>query len=159
MYGCSSRDLLYGCVCSSRDLRNFWCFKASCAKKLFDPCWDRRPVMKYVKQLHQCHSSSIQSFELLFSNVGGVPDFFCYLGAHAKIWNPATTLSGILVTAARVRRLIPKIVAYISCSAGRTHFARTNKYASRGKFSAGGRSFIRGVGGSILMEPLTNSLP
>ena len=104
----------------------FGVFKLWHKKKLFDPCWDRRPVMKYVKQLHQCHSSSIQSFELLFSNVGGVPDFFCYLGAHAKIWNPATTPSGILVTAARVRRLIPKIVAYISCSVGRTHFARTN---------------------------------
>ena len=88
--------------------------------------------MKYVKQLHQCHSSSIQSFELLFSNVGGVPDFFCYLGAHAKIWNPATTPSGILVTAARVRRLIPKIVAYISCSVGRTHFAWTKNAVNSG---------------------------
>ena len=67
-YDASSRDLFHACVSTSRDLRNFWCFKASCTKKLFDPCWDRRPVMKYVKQLHQCHSSSIQSFELLFSN-------------------------------------------------------------------------------------------
>ena len=42
-----------------------------------------------------------------------------------------TTPSGILVTAARVKvrrrrkvrsGIIPKIVAYLSCSAGRTHF-------------------------------------
>ena len=46
----------------------FGVLKLVAQKKLFDPCWDRCPVMKYVKQLHQCHSSSIQSFELLFSN-------------------------------------------------------------------------------------------
>ena len=46
---------------------------------------------------------------------------------YAKFQNPTTTPSGILGTAARVRvRLIPKIVAYVSCSAGRMHFARTN---------------------------------
>jgi hypothetical protein len=25
--------------------------------------------------------------------------YFCYLGAHAKIWNPTTTPSGVLATA------------------------------------------------------------
>ena len=40
-------------VFSNRDLCNFWCFKAICAKKLFDPCWERRPVMKYMKRLYQ----------------------------------------------------------------------------------------------------------
>ena len=42
------------------------------------------------------------------------------------------TLSGILVTAARVRRLIPKIVAYISCSTGCTHFAWTKNAVNSG---------------------------
>jgi hypothetical protein len=27
--------------------------------------------------------------------------YFCYLGAHAKIWNPTTTPSGVLATAVR----------------------------------------------------------
>jgi hypothetical protein len=43
----------------------------------------------------------------LFWGVGGVPEFlfllessyFCYLGAHAKIWNPTTTPFGVLATA------------------------------------------------------------
>ena len=56
--------------------------------------------------------------------------YFCELGAHAQFSNPTTTPSGILVTAERKkeeRKKInsPKIVAYLSCSAGRTDFART----------------------------------
>ena len=43
----------YSCVFSNRDLCNFWCFKTGCAKKLIDPCWERRPVTKYVKRLDQ----------------------------------------------------------------------------------------------------------
>ena len=43
----------------------------------------------------------------LYWGVGGVPEiffllessYFCYLGAHAKIWNPTTTPSGVLATA------------------------------------------------------------
>jgi hypothetical protein len=30
--------------------------------------------------------------------------YFCYLGAHAKIWNPTTTPSGVLATAATTRK-------------------------------------------------------
>jgi hypothetical protein len=48
----------------------------------------------------------------LFWGVGGVPkiifllesSYFCYLGAHAKIWNPITTPSGVLATAATTTR-------------------------------------------------------
>jgi hypothetical protein len=47
----------------------------------------------------------------LFWGVGGVPEFFllessyfCYLGAHAKIWNPTTTPSGVLATAVTTRK-------------------------------------------------------
>jgi hypothetical protein len=48
--------------------------------------------------------------------------------AHAKFKNPTTTHSGILVMVQRRRKkercLIPKIVAYLSCTAGCTHFAQ-----------------------------------
>jgi hypothetical protein len=30
--------------------------------------------------------------------------YFCYLGAHAKIWNPTTTPSGVLATAVTTTR-------------------------------------------------------
>ena len=50
---------------------------------------------------------------------------FCELGAHAKIWIPMTTPYGIIVCGES--GIIPKIVAYLSCSAGRKHFAQTNK--------------------------------
>ena len=41
--------------------------------------------------------------------------YFCELGAHAKIRNPRTTPSGILVTVVRVKeeRFIQKRVAYL----------------------------------------------
>ena len=29
----------------------FWCFETICTIKLLDPCWHRRPVTKYMKQL------------------------------------------------------------------------------------------------------------
>jgi hypothetical protein len=80
--------------------------------------------------------------------------YFCYLGAHAKIWNPTITPSGVLATAVtrRTRRTrdekIWKIVAYgcqtlsaqrrsdqdlfmqnsghLSADRWCTHYARTN---------------------------------
>jgi hypothetical protein len=30
--------------------------------------------------------------------------YFCYLGAHAKIWNPTTTPSGVLAMAVTTRK-------------------------------------------------------
>ena len=43
----------------------------------------------------------------------------CKLGAHAKFWNPTTTLSGILTTGTRRKEkkksgITPKIVSYLS---------------------------------------------
>ena len=52
-----------------------------------------------------------------YSNPDCYPNNLLIDGAHAKFQNKRTTPSVILLT---------KIVAYLSCSAGRTHFAWTN---------------------------------